>query len=370
MTFSICASMPSCKEADCRESATCAPAPQDAGVGAADAAEAGLAPIDGESQPPTLVRLDVDVVDIAGGDPITVFGENLEFATSCSVGGYNAIIVDKKLTSLTFTMPEMPVGISDVRVKSAAGTSNALSIESWSPASVSGVDAYFDSRKGVDSPVGSSVASWKDQSVNGVVVAQDVAVNRPFAAPNVFGRNPAVRFVPNRWLALSVPRVLENGRSVFAVVKWTSTRDVAPTYSAPANTLVNFQFGSTDGAFGVGGGALQYVNFDAAVTNRTFHSRGSGLNDGTARLVGWTHSKADSALVAYVGTLQQGTSISIGYGTKASATNGWSQLGAAKGNIDGWDGDVAAIVIVDGVLVPMDLVKLHKWSRSSFGVAE
>lgn len=82
---------------------------------------------------PVLTSLSSDLVDVLGGDSITITGTNLGSATACTVGGTSATITANTATTLTFTMPAKSAGSHNVQVTTAAGSSNTLSIEVWYP---------------------------------------------------------------------------------------------------------------------------------------------------------------------------------------------------------------------------------------------
>ncbi|MBX3210198.1 MAG: IPT/TIG domain-containing protein [Labilithrix sp.] len=90
---------------------------------------------------PVLMALDYDQANHAGGEQVTIFGEHLSGATSCEVGGSGtgetwtpATILANTSDSITITVPAKSAGMHSVRVTTASGTSNGLSIEAWSPA--------------------------------------------------------------------------------------------------------------------------------------------------------------------------------------------------------------------------------------------
>ena len=101
---------------------------------------------------PVLSSLNFTLADTGGGDSITITGTNLASASSCTVGGTAATITANTSTSLTFTMPAKAAGSYSVQVTTAGGSSNTLALEAWSPAQITGIEAYFDSRKGVTTP--------------------------------------------------------------------------------------------------------------------------------------------------------------------------------------------------------------------------
>jgi hypothetical protein len=82
---------------------------------------------------PALVSLNFATVYADGGDSVTITGTDLASASACTWGGASCAITANTATSLTFTTPVKVTGTYDVVVTTAAGTSNALSLESFAP---------------------------------------------------------------------------------------------------------------------------------------------------------------------------------------------------------------------------------------------
>jgi hypothetical protein len=306
---------------------------------------------------PALTSLNFDLADKAGGTPITITGTDLGSATGCTVGGTSASITANTSTSLTFTMPAKTAGSYNVQVTTSAGSSNTLSIEAWSPDQITGIDSYFDSRKGV-SLSGSDVTTWTEQSRSAAYTGG--LGNRPTRVATVFGSSPAIRFSPQQWV-VGTRRALASGLSYFWVGKWTSSDTTQGHPANPPLTVVGDDHSGTYGAGGASGGALSYVHYNAGYQNTT---RGSGLNDGSARLCGWTHNSASGDIKAYVGTTQQGSTANVAY---ATATFSYTSVGVGWGpSVDGFDGDLGAVIVVSGVISAGDMTKLHKWARAEF----
>lgn len=96
---------------------------------------------------PHLTSLNFTQADSAGGDAVTITGTDIGSATGCTVGGTTATITSNpNSTTLTFTMPAKAAGSYNVVVTTAAGTSNALSIEAWAPTDDASVTLLFDAK--------------------------------------------------------------------------------------------------------------------------------------------------------------------------------------------------------------------------------
>lgn len=85
------------------------------------------------SQAPLITALSYDLVDTAGGTSITIVGANLSGATSVTVGGTAGTLGLNTPNALTFTTPAKTAGTYSVVVTTSKGTSNSLSLETWSP---------------------------------------------------------------------------------------------------------------------------------------------------------------------------------------------------------------------------------------------
>lgn len=312
---------------------------------------------------PSLTSLNYTLADTAGGASITITGTNLASATSCTVGGTSATITGNTATTLTFTMPAKTAGTHNVQVTTAGGSSNTLTIEAWSPAQITGIDAYLDSRKGV-AVAGSTLTSWTEQTRS---AAYAPVATAPTKVASVFGSQPSVRFTQTSALS-ATRRNLGSGISVFWVGKWTSTDTVSDAYTGNSPlTVVGDTTAGIENTAGASAGALDFAQFTTGGWVHT--SQGSGLNDGNARLVGWTLDSAGN-LKAYVGTTQQGTTTALAGTSGKIPNNGYNAIGGGYNGAtaaDGYAGDLGAVIVTSGVISGTDQTKLSAWSRCEFG---
>lgn len=324
---------------------------------------------------PALSAIDFAVTDVGGGDVLTLTGTALATLTSVEFSRDSGTTwVAGTLGALTATTakvspPAMAASSNGlVRVIGPGGTSNALPLEFWSPNQITGVDGYFDSRKGIVLGTGANVAQWVEQSrsapylSNGVTYAQKV--------DNVFaGTKPSVRFTQTSPLYIvGARRQLGSGsQSFFWVGKWTQN-DTAQFYQGNApGTVIGDTTNSIINSVGINGGTLEASVYSSNGWEKV--NRGASLNDGTTRLVGYTYSGAVQK--AYVGSTQ------VGADGAALATyntgRGWNSIGAGYKDgsqvEDGFAGDLGAAVIVNGLISAGDLAKLYTWSRAGFGTA-
>ncbi len=86
---------------------------------------------------PVLSSVDYDQFDPLGGETITITGTGLAGALHCKVNGSDVTITSNTATTLAFTTPVLVAGTGyTLAVTTAGGTSNSLTLESWSTASL------------------------------------------------------------------------------------------------------------------------------------------------------------------------------------------------------------------------------------------
>ncbi len=305
---------------------------------------------------PVLASLNYTQGDTAGGgQPIvatgTGFTSGVPHVDGVAVGSYT---VDSD-TQITFTLPAHAPGTVNVTVVGPGGTSSSIAFEYWSPTQITGVTRYWDAVKGVTTAAG-AVSSWVDQ-VAGDAATQGTPANRPALVAGAFGTLAGVRFVPEQWLVCaSGGESAVSPFSFFVVLRTSSTDAVAtePVYNV-AQTLLG---GGGWSGFGIHGGAVAYKSYDKAL-----ESWGAGISDGAAHLVGMT-SDATPTRQGYKDGAAVGAASALG-GTDLAY---WDHLGDGYTNVDGFDGDAAAILTLAGsVISGADHLKLTKWARQRWG---
>lgn len=316
----------------------------------------------GVAPAPTVSAISPNVADTAGGGGVvTITGTDFTGATGVTLGGVAASSVTVvSPTSITCIPGARAAAASLSVVVTTPGGSNAANtlFEYWTPLQLTGVDLYFDSGKGMSG----SITSWTDQKSS--VVATPAAT--PTLVASVFGSMPAVRFVPQARFGFTRRQdaSYDAGISVFFVGKWTST-DATKTSGFGAVPLSIFTDSlSGNPAFGASAGNLAYSLNGSA----TVGLRGSGLNDGNARLLGLTFQQSTNQAKAYVGSTQQG-STDTGQTFPGVGGMGIDTLGNGYSNVDGWAGDIGAVIVTKGgtVVSGTDLTKLYAWSKQRFG---
>lgn len=222
----------------------------------------------------------------------------------------------------------------------------------------SNVDCCF---KVTTVPATTDFNKWIDQTA-GYAYSQDVPANRPTHVQNVFGTMPAVRFVPQNFLTGTFQDMGATGMSVFAVAKWTSSDS---TIDGDATNVPLTIIGSSqmDGAFGPNAGQLEVNYWDGFGSVIHVVDRGSGLNDGVTRLIGVTYDTVTETKF-YVGDVQQG---STDVGTAVLGSAGFDTIGAGVAGLDGFDGDIGAVIIYDTVPISSIVSYLNRWARQRFG---
>ncbi len=304
-----------------------------------------------------------------GGQPVTIPGTG--FVSGCTVtfDGVSATsVIFGTSTSITCVPPAGSTGTADIVVTNpdtqTSGASGNAAYEYWTPAQITSIDSYLDSNKGVTDAGAGAVSAWLDQA-NALNFVQGTGANRPTQTASVFGTLPSIRFVPQDWVRLGTPRPLLSGQSVFFVGKWTSS-DATPEGLQVALAVVSDAVGAYNG-FGAAADQLSYQAYDTAGGTPHIVSRGSSLNDGVTRLCGITVNTTPDEKF-YVGTVQQGSTNSPAGGYPTSNA-GYNSIGVGYPDVDGWHGDLGAVVVVSGVMSGGDMTKLHKWSQQRFGAA-
>lgn len=321
------------------------------------------------SSPPTISSLNYSQGDTAGGgQSIVITGTNLDTVTVVDFGGSAATITGQTPTTCTVTLPAHAAGTVTVTATNPGGSATT-SFEFWTPAQITGIDAYLDANKGVTQGTSAGFCSqWDDQSGNALSLTQGTLGRQPAVTAGVFGTLPSLRFTQanGTYVTLASGRALSSGLSIFFVGKWTSSDSTAaqPNFGAPL-TVVGEVTGASWFGFGASAGQLRYQAYDGTGTNSYGFSAGSGLNDGTARLCGVTSDTTPNRK-AYVGTVQQGATDSP-IGGYATTSMKWGVIGQSYTAVDGFDGDIGAVVIVNGVISGGDLTKLNAWARQRFG---
>lgn len=310
-------------------------------------------------------RFDLALADTAGGGRrVTLTALDTTGVTGVTLGG-------SPLTDLTIEdathVSGVPAahepGVVDV-VLSREGLTEQRCVgafEYWTPAQITGVVVYLDADKGVTDAGAGAVGAWLDQSGSGHDFIQSSVVSQPTRVKAVFGDLPTIRFRPDQHLRRSAPLDLSaEGSSIFAVAAWTSADAEAKGSSGNVPlTIVGDNTGAY-GAFGAAAGAVasnHYVGGPVTVT------RGEGLNDGVVRLIGAAYD-TEVVVKLFVGNNQVG--VDEGSAPLVGA-NSVDTIGAGYRGADGFDGDVAAVVIVSGVIGVDDRTKLDLWAQQRFG---
>lgn len=312
--------------------------------------------------PPTISSLSYTVGDPAGdGQSIVINGTNLGSVTAVTFGGTSATITAQTSTTVTVTLPAHAAGLVDVVVTNPDGSDTATNgFEYWDPTQISDLVVFVDAEKGVTA-ASNLVSDWADQSGNGNDLSE--STDKFTYTATDFGSLHGLTTDGTKQLVGS--RHVQNlGRSIFWVTKHLSNKTSRVDYAGNSPlTVIGDETGSINCTAGFSAGELCYMNFIAS-WNET--KRGSGLNDGVARLYGWTHDLSGD-LKGYVGAAQQGTTeTGQVYDSTAEGYNAIGQ-GFGGGFGDGFVGDIAAALVINGIISGGDLTKLNGWSQQRWG---
>lgn len=339
-----------------------APAPEvDAGMEDAPAPEADA----GQGVAPRVLEVEPPLADPrGGGGRVVITLDHTDGVTGAALGGVplTAFAVDDgaHVSGIPGAHPE---GRADVVVASAHGPSTGGEgrFVYWTPAAIAGLEVYLDAEAGVEVDGDDRVAAWEDQGPHARTFAQTDPELRPSRAADVFGTRVAVRFSRGQLLALASPVDLSAaGTSVFAVVAWNATTESTPANVADVPLTLVGDGVNGYGSFGASGGAIasnHYVGGPVLVT------RGAGLNDGRVRMIGATWDTL-TVVKHYVGHTQQGVDATS---APLVGANTYDRVGAGFGGLDGWEGDVGALVIAAGELMDADRTRLDRWAEQRFG---
>jgi hypothetical protein len=301
-----------------------------------------------------------------GGGRVVLTLDSSVGATAATLGGValTAFAIDDA-THVSGIPGPHDAGLVDVVVTNAAGPSTGGKglFEYWTPVLIENLDAYLDADKGLSLTGDEALMVWTDQGPNARVFTQKARANQPSWQNDVFGSMPGLHFTAQQYLSAESPIALwEAGSSIFAVARWTATTDVTPPPGNAGNvplTIVGDR-AYAYGAFGAKGGAVESNHYTG---NANLVDRGLGLNDGVARLIGASYDTSTFTQI-YVGNTQQGvddvTAPFIGLNT-------YDTIGAGWPGADGWDGDLAAVVVVSGVIDVADRTKLDVWAQQRWG---
>jgi hypothetical protein len=335
------------------------------GLGATSSGEWSAVPL------PTVASLNYSQGDTAGGgQSIIITGTNLDSAQSVSFGASSAAITSNTSTTITCTLPAHAAGNVTVTVMTSGG-STTTSFTYWAPDQITGIDVYLDANKGV-STTSSNVNTWTDQSSNGVVFTggASAGMTKPTQVSNVFGSLPSIRFASGtpENVEAAAKRTMASGFSAFAVAKTSTTFSARSAAPNAAGTIVGEYGSGAWFAFGIDAGAsagARFNEWDSPGNIEHGFTAGSGLNDGAVRLIGVTTDTTPNRKI-YVGATQQGSTDSPAGGYSATNSS-YQDIGCGRTGVDGFAGDLGAVIIVSGVISAGDLSKLNAWAQQRFG---
>jgi phage-related minor tail protein len=213
-----------------------------------------------------------------------------------------------------------------------------------------------------------AVSNWGDQTANALAFIQATAAQKPVYTANAFGSRHSLHLTQTgvttttSCMSTATKKVFAAGLSYFVVAKWTSSDATMQGYAGDAPlTIISDKSGSIYNDWGASAGNIVYNQFIAGWNTQ---NRGSGLNDGVARLIGVTHVSATGVVTQYVGATAQGTTSTFTYQT---TYNGYDSLGCGFNKNDGFDGDIGMVVTVAGVISAGDLTKLNRFCKAVWG---
>lgn len=327
----------------------------------------------GGAAAPVITSVDPDVGNVAGGHLglMTITGTDFVSGCTVTVGGTSATSVTfVNSTTVTCNPPAKASGLHNVVLTNpdtqTSGSSGNNLYRAWSPDELTGVLFWWSILTGLTITSG-KIEQWNDEGPNARGL-WNVAGNRPVynAGPPADGQWQA----PDDYLSLytdtslgTLLRVVYGGTGISAF--WCANYTSSDTSTSQANIncpLTVMGDGSGWGSLGHSGDALALAQF----TGSNQVSKGSGLNDGQWRHMGWTifANGGSSEAKAYHGATQQGTTHTFSIDTSNLAFN---QLGASYTAADGFDGKIRSFGAMAGVASATELSRWHKWDRLTHG---
>lgn len=311
---------------------------------------------------PTVSSITPNVGDTAGGGGIvTITGTNFTGATGVKLGGTSATSVTVvNATTITCIPGARGTGSGlSVDVTTPGGTNGANGFfQYWTPAQITNIDFYVDANKNWTEAAGT--ATWVDQSSNAVNFTNSgSAGTHPVKTASVFGTLPSIRFTPEQYIQCA-HRAYATNISIFAVYKWTATKTTLNGGFGAVPLSITGDTSNGNTAFGASGGAIAFTNTGSTAVV----TQGSSLNAGTPKLIGVTHATAASAMKHYLGAVQQGSTNAT---QTFSAGTGLDTLGDGSQLVDGANGDIGAIIVVNAIISGGDLTLLNSWAQQRFG---
>lgn len=316
----------------------------------------------GVAPAPTITSADPDVGDTTATHAglMTITGTGFVSGATVAIGGAAATSVTfVNATTITCRPPARASGLHDIVVTNPDAQTGTLAngYRAWTPIEIPGCVLYWDSRKNVVDDGAGAVTTWNGVSPIGVV--SYVANGFGTGVPVIRFPGSGAIFILSSWIPMAA------GASKFWVGKHTSADgDVVYSGNAPL-TVIGDGTGNAYTEVGFAADKLCLTQYPGHWDGASGIHRGSGLNDGTTRLVGWTHDHVSGDAKAYVGTTQQGATETSLYNTDF---DGFDRIGCGYTG-DYYDGDLGAAVVASGVISSANQLRLHKWSRLSFGAA-
>lgn len=326
---------------------------------------------------PVVSAVSPNVGDIAGaGGFVTITVDSSTGCTGATLGGVamtSFSIVDA--THVKGIPGAHAAAVVDAVVTNATGasTTGTALFEYFNPATLAAVKFFVHANKGVTG--GGAVSAWLDQSSNALNFVQATGGFKPAQTASVFGTMPSIRFTGGtQFVKTAALIVFDLGYTVYCGCKTSQTYAAPGGVDAPG-TILGQNGGSNWGGMGFDVGASPtaglYVRiYDAVGVTSPITLRGSNLNDGTARMIGFESDIAVSPgpnRQIYVGTTQQGATAAVnaGYDTVNTA---FDSIGAGSAGADGFVGDMAWMLAVDATgLSSGNRTKLATWSLQQFG---
>jgi hypothetical protein len=253
-----------------------------------------------------------------------------------------------------------------------AATSFVTSGGAWTPASLTGLAAWYMGDVGVSRSVGvgSEITAWADQTSNHFDLSK---YNAGVTTSPVYDDNPLNSLATTNWQAVTNQGLKNSSISLAGATAW-AFGVMRNSAASPANSIAVTYEGNATTSDTVAA-SVQLIYFVTAAQSKIYHNGGFAVNNASYAPAQNTWQAMGSVLdatnvTAYTGngsgTLEAGTSLARGTGNLTGPGTLMIGQGGTGGNA--LAGDIAEIIVGTGTLSSGDLTQIGTYLHSKWGV--
>lgn len=275
-------------------------------------------------------------------------------STSTGTATAYAAYVDVTYTAATdyTTNPADTLSLSDSLTVTLG---HEVTLSGFDPSTVSGLVAWWkaDSLALND---GDAVATWLDSSINGRDATQATSGQRPVYKASIINGKPVVRFDRSLSQKLAfTPVSLSSGVTVFIVAAVTSVTQWGGPLTWQAASQIGFLMPSD-----LASSWQPHMTERLADGTEGLHSKTALTYDASPRVYGWRSDYTAGGTTPY---------IDAGAVTRQTGTSGWGSVEAFIGKgFDHFTGDIAEILVYNGVLSDTDVASIQDYLGGKYGL--